>query len=145
MVIRTTMSLLFGMVFVTLPACGDDAKDQTEKLQGSWQMTKGVRGGQPVPVEKVEKIKVEITNDKIIIRDDSGERLATFKIDSTKKPAQFDITLANQEVPSLGIYKLVGDILTICSANSGESRPTEFESKEGSKTALLVLERQKKK
>jgi hypothetical protein len=42
-----------------------------------------------------------------------------------------------------GIYKLEGNRLVTCFALNGKDRPTEFESKKNSGTALQIFEKQK--
>ena len=42
-----------------------------------------------------------------------------------------------------GIYQIKDDELTICAKVFGMERPTEFVSKEGSSTVLLVLKKEK--
>ena len=125
-----------------------DKKDK-EKLQGTWNAVSGESGGKEdaeakehALVFKGDEFNVK-RGDKVIIK-------GTFKIDSSKKPKTIDMEIV--EAPgddtgktALGIYKLEGDDLTWCVDEPGSgNRPKEFASKEGTKTMLVKLKREKK-
>jgi uncharacterized protein (TIGR03067 family) len=68
---------------------------------------------------------------------------ANYKLDETKKPKEMTVTHDGKTM--LGIYKLEGDKLTVCIANEDDNtRPTEFVSKDGTQTMLIVMKREKK-
>jgi uncharacterized protein (TIGR03067 family) len=79
-----------------------------------------------------------------------------FKVDSSKKPKTIDMKVKEgskvKEGPddhegetARGIYQLEGDELTWCVNEPGsDNRPKEFATKEGTKTVLFKLKREKK-
>jgi len=70
----------------------------------------------------------------------------TYKLDLSEKPPKIDLTwaeFANKGKVDLGIYRLEGDKLTLCTSQIGKERPQAFEAKEGSGHTLLHLERAK--
>ena len=72
---------------------------------------------------------------------------AEYSIDASKKPKEFDLKVVDGQESERGtwkgIYDLKGDRLTLCLAPPNEDRPTEFVTKEGEKTILLKLKREK--
>ena len=81
---------------------------------------------------------------------DGGKVLveATFKLDPSKKPKTFDLTITsegdNKGKTQLGVYKIDGDTLMFCIAPFDGARPTEFASEKGSGRILTTYKRVKK-
>jgi uncharacterized protein (TIGR03067 family) len=76
----------------------------------------------------------------------SSEDTYTYKLDTSKKPAEIDLTITNGVFKGKtypGIYQLDGGTLKLCRNQPGQKRPTEFASKKGSDTMFLVLKRVK--
>jgi uncharacterized protein (TIGR03067 family) len=67
-------------------------------------------------------------------------------IDPAKEPKEIDLTRGegDKKQTILGIYKLEGETLTICTSSSGD-RPDEFSSRPGGRCLLRVLTRDKPK
>ena len=72
-------------------------------------------------------------------------------LDNSKKPAHMDMTQTarGKTETVLAIYKIEGDLLTICFSRGARGqpsseRPTGFESDEATKSDLLVLKRKVK-
>jgi uncharacterized protein (TIGR03067 family) len=145
---RTT--LLLAVVF--LAGAADGAKDESakdlEKMQGDWAADSLVRGGFPLPADDARAYFRTVKDDQYTVsRYSKVVGKGTFKIDATKKPKTIDSQPADPTgkiKPVLGIYELDGDKLTICNAEPGKERPTEFTSKEGSGNSLTVWLREKK-
>jgi hypothetical protein len=61
------------------------------------------------------------------------------QLDSGKNPKEIDVHW--KIIAWQGIYRLNGDDLTLCVRYAGEGRPTNFTTKPGSQTLLLVYKR----
>jgi uncharacterized protein (TIGR03067 family) len=135
------------------PARPGKARPDAEAIQGDWEVTSFMAEGKDAEGGEADKIKSAtwvFTKDKILIKLDGETREATYKLDPTRKPRTIDVKITKapggeegKKVPAL--YKLEGDSLTIClPIMNNTTRPTELETKEGSKQGLLVLKRKKK-
>lgn len=124
---------------VGLLLAADEAKDDKDKLKGTWKVESAERDGQPL--ERAKQDVITFADDKITIKRPNSTEEATFKLDSAKKPQEITITPSEGKEKMLGIYQLDGDTLKICISRS--ERPTEFSAKAGSQQVLLVFKRQK--
>jgi RNA polymerase sigma factor (sigma-70 family) len=139
-----------GFAYHLLATEADAKKTDTENIQGTWKVESIAMNGQEKDGkgELLKKSTFEITADKMLAKFDEGTKPSTYTLDPAAKPKMIDITPSEgdgkgQTVP--GIYKLEGDTLTICFPCGRQmERPTEFVSKEGSDTILIVLKREKK-
>ena len=122
----------------------DDKKKDEDKIQGVWAVESMERDGKQAPEEEGKDIKVTFGADgKVTFKMPDKEITGTYKLDAAKKPKTITLE-ATDEKTLYGIYKLEGDKLMICAAEgSADDRPTEFTTKEGSKSRLVVLKREK--
>jgi uncharacterized protein (TIGR03067 family) len=132
------MFLLAGAGKVATVHAGEDG--DREKIQGTWVVSAGEKEGQEAPAETLKDFTLTFTGDTFTHKMGGNERKGTFSLDSTKSPRE--ITLSHDGSNLSGIYTLEGDDLKMCVAH-GDERPTEFASKEGAKTMLLILKRKK--
>src|SRR5262249_16339103 len=117
-------------------------KDE-EKILGTWSIVSIEEGGKKGPEEAIKDTTVTFTADgKMIAKRGEQEQEFTFRLDPTQKIKEFNGTNAQGKTIN-GIYKLDGDMLTVCFDRAG-GRPTEFASPEGTKIVLEVLKREKK-
>ena len=121
---------------------GDAVPEELKKLEGTWHRVSFEFDGKTED-EDVKDARTVIKGNKVtfLIGDKTlGE--ATFSIDPTKKPKTMDsISISpNKGQKTLAIYELVGDNFKIC-ATTGDKRPLEFTTKEGSGCGLSVHKR----
>ena len=117
-----------------VPKAPDKAppKDDLKSLQGEWEMVSLEQRGQQAPAT----YRLTINGDKWLVGSVNGEAGAgasiTFKIDQSKTPKAIDLTakLGGEERMDQAIYKLEGDIFTVCRDWKAIVRPTEFKTTE---------------
>jgi RNA polymerase sigma factor (sigma-70 family) len=137
------------------------AKKDLELLQGTWNIDSMEWGGKSLPKELMTGYKFVFDGNKLsweaaigimsragkISAIDDAVHPCEFKIDPGQDPKQIDITLQLKrgDRTLLGIYEIKDDTLKVCyfASNNGR-RPTEFATKEGVNTGLIVLTRAKK-
>ncbi len=137
-------ALLVGACVLLVPALRADDKpgdSDKDKIQGTWEIVKGERGGQPIPEEEAKMIKITFAGDKLKIKHGDQEQEMTFKLHPDRKPKAIDVDMGDKV--GKGIYELKGDTLKIAHGEFGDPRPKEFSNKEGSKLHVVVLKRVK--
>jgi hypothetical protein len=115
-----------ALVLTGFALASDDAPKDAEKLQGAWTATSWKRGDAEFP--------------KGINRISSKGML---KIDAAKSTIDFIPEDGPAKGKSLlGIYKVEGDVLTLCFSAAGQARPKEFKTGDRN-TVLATYERKK--
>lgn len=121
-------------------------------MEGTWTVKKlDVNGKAFPPIAEGKEMVWKVSEKTIAIELDGKAILSlNFTTDTTTMPKILDMEVVqgNNDAPKgqklPAIYKLDGDDLTICvSTPETTDRPTQFETKEGSNTALIVLKRAK--
>jgi len=148
------MGLLFGVVALPLlfmPAflAADDKKDdavkeELKKFEGTWKIKSMEVGGQELPAEARDKMRLVFKGDKLTMKGaPDGDKETTFTIDPSKKPGHIDIQPPKGEKSALvGIYKFDNNMLVICGSEAG-ARPGDFTTKGGKDVGMMTLERLK--
>jgi uncharacterized protein (TIGR03067 family) len=134
-----------GMGLLSTAAAQD--KKELAKLEGKWEAVSVTVDGKAQEPEELKDRFLVIKGDKAMFMYKDKERgTSSMKIDPGKTPAQIDTTYEDGPAKGStlkGIYKLEGDTLTICYGGLNKDRPTEFASKPGSGTILIVQKRAK--
>ncbi len=128
----------------------DDAKQEKEKLQGTWKA---------VTVEERGQSKQDNGEHQLICAGDEfriqkGDQTiikGTFKLDPSQKPKAIDMEITedrqqkNVGKTALGIYLLSGHELKWCAAEPGTSeRPKEFSAPADTRHVLVTFKREPK-
>lgn len=154
---RLWMVLILGLLLTASSAAQDKDKDKTEdakekavkeemkKFDGTWDVIFLERAGQKLPMEKWKALNIQVifADKKMTWKMGGGSSEATYQIDPAKNPKEIDILGEKNTKPEKGIYKLEGDTLTLCASESGGDRPTEFVSRSGTSSMILVLKKAK--
>jgi uncharacterized protein (TIGR03067 family) len=148
--LRTFIVLtVFVLVGAALTAGSEARQTAVEKdlkrLAGTWEAVGAV-------VDGVKQEPRKGKGHRLVIRDDSYTLEAsskpfakgTLKVDPSKKPPALDLIpsegdVAGKTIPC--IYEIKGDELRVCVGRIDQSRPTEFDSKEGTKHMLNIYRR----
>jgi uncharacterized protein (TIGR03067 family) len=117
----------------TPPTFAEEPKGDLAKLQGSWASKVGPNKDIPIILTiKGGAIEVNVTRP-------GGEEIklkGEIKVDEKASPKTLDWAKLSarpgEEIPeNLGIYKLDGDTLIVCTGGPGNQRPTKFEAGDG--------------
>jgi uncharacterized protein (TIGR03067 family) len=141
-----------GLLVVGGPLlAGGDARDEAVKndrkrYEGTWQVVSLEVDGNKAAEEDAKKITVINKADGKWGIEVEGKVVArgTSEIDPTKKPKEVDLTVTegeNSGRTALGVYQFGEDARTVCLAQPGKERPTEFAAPAGSGHILAVLKR----
>jgi uncharacterized protein (TIGR03067 family) len=115
-------------------------KPDRELLQGTWAVATLEINGRAM----VAGSQIILKGDAFTTRSMGAEYEGTFRLDEAKSPKTIDMTFTKgpeKGNTALGIYKLDGDVWTICLTITAKVRPTKFETAQGSGLALESLKR----
>jgi uncharacterized protein (TIGR03067 family) len=126
----------------------EDVEKELARFQGSWRLIRYEAADKQAPPKDVlMRTRFTFTGNRLTVtQDDKNVDESTFKVDPSKAPRAINIYPTkgqSKDKVSEGIYVFDGDTLKICAAAPGQKRPAEFKSDPGSRTGVLVLERQK--
>lgn len=133
------------LVWATVLTATSGSDDELARHQGTWRVRSFVRDGMATPEEIATSIVRIVEKDHVVWKRE-GKSFAgtTVKLDPSTRPASIDVIPdggPNRDKASFGIYKLEGEILTICMADQGAARPKEFKAEKGSRHTLMVFDR----
>jgi uncharacterized protein (TIGR03067 family) len=115
-----------------------------QKLQGSWNVTSLEADGQKMPHAAFHGSQIVIEGDKFTSIAMGATYKGTIGINELKRPKAFDLVFTagpERGNRNLGIYKLEGDVWTICLNTRGGERPQKFATQADTEVALETLER----
>jgi uncharacterized protein (TIGR03067 family) len=113
-------------------------------IEGKWKLMSGEQNGQDEPAEDAKNSRLEIVGDQHSVTVGDLVMKGTHKLDTSQIPMTIDSadTAGPFENMSLkGIFKVEGDVFTICFAAPDAERPTEFTTKDGKATILHIWKR----
>jgi len=147
-------SLLVGVAVAIAAPAPKEAPTKKASIIGEWVGEKFVMSGKELPTAKgVKGMRFTFLEDgKFTIHGD-GEipESGTYKVAPKKDPPEIDLTSPTGKPSQMtpGIYKVEGDILTICftfalGGDKPAQRPTRLESPKNSDLILMQFKRAKK-
>lgn len=141
---RLLAVLVIGLLLAAADQKEEAVQAELKKLAGTWNVVSMERAGQKAPEEQLKAIdlRIVIQGNKLSAQAGKATSESTFVIDPGKQPRTIDTTDRNNKLEK-GIYRLEGDLLTICTSETGGERPTEFATKAGVAQLMFVLKRSK--
>lgn len=117
------------------------------ELTGMWQSVSYALDGKKASDDDMKKVQLvfDAEGNTKALNDGKLFIASSTKIDPMANPATIDITFTGGEGKggtALGIYKIDGDVLTICRSAPGKARPTEFTSEPGGGLTLMSYKHQ---
>jgi uncharacterized protein (TIGR03067 family) len=123
---------------------GADAKE-LEKFQGKWATAAVTVDGKKEDEDKDRFLVIKDAKATFLYKD-SERGSGSIKVDPGKSPGHIDFTYEDGPAKGTtlkGIYKFEKETLTVCYGGIGKDRPTEFASKAGSESILVVQKKAK--
>jgi uncharacterized protein (TIGR03067 family) len=123
-----------------------DTAKEMKKLVGTWVAVSAEYAGKPYSEDFAKKLKYVISEGKILTSWNGSEGTCTYELDISTNPKGIKTVAGSADAPGArchGIYQLDGDELIICLDSENAPRPTKFETKPKSQTALYKFKRQK--
>jgi uncharacterized protein (TIGR03067 family) len=123
-------------------------KKETPGIVGVWTLDKAEAAGMALPVGALGDLTLTFSEDGTMVARKGGQETAEngrYSHDPKKSPAEIDFVenrAGAKEMTVHGIYKIDGEMLTICMAPMG-ARPTKFESPAGGQVILFTFKRAK--
>ena len=150
---KTRTSKLRTMKPTGLATDDTAAKVEKAKLTGDLAKLQGTWEGMGGPNKDTHFTLILEGNKATLVFEAGGEQIKVngeFKLDEKAAPKTIDWTKftapgGDAIGDNMGIYKLEGDKLTLCSGGPGNERPTEFKEGDGGPPNLSVVTRVKDK
>jgi len=144
--VRGLLCFTVALALTTYVTAGDTAKNDQQKLQGTWTILAANEGGKTLLPTRVKGTKMVVAGNTVKVFEQDQQRDMTFQLDAAKEPKAIDLRITEGKrkgETSQGIYALEGDILKICFSLPGKARPVNFAPSQGSGEMLFVLKRAK--
>jgi uncharacterized protein (TIGR03067 family) len=138
---RLTLSMLVVLVALALAAVAFQAQPYQpgqDKLQGAWWLNRETREGSAMIPGGGPHLTVR---GHFFTSSDYSFNTGIYAIDATKAPRWIDFKYLPGGPTRRGIYRLEGEVLTICAARPGDPRPADFTIPPGSNRALRTYGR----
>ena len=128
-------------------AAGQDAEEDAETLQGSWQLVRSEQGALDDTWEVKDQLVIFEKDAFTLKQGDKVLLKGTFKLDITRSPKTIDITITEggpKGKTMLGIWEIDREGLRWCVAEPGaKDRPTAFATNRGSSDRRSSFEKHK--
>lgn len=127
------------------------SQDQPKNgLVGNWQVAAAEYEGAKTAADRIQGWKAVFTADRFTVRDgqDKTRYDLSYRVGAGTDTKAITFTVTGGDLKGQtteGIYKLDGDTLTICFAEPGGAKPTEFKTAAGSKQVCFSLKRSTEK
>lgn len=131
--------VLVVLAILSPTASAADDSDDLKLLAGTWKPTAADLGGNKIDAMVLEKATFVVEGENYSVSVNDFMEKGTFKLDPKKEPKALDFfpTQGNNNGKTfLCVYKIDGDVLTICYSLDTTTRPENFEPL--SNTLLLV-------
>jgi uncharacterized protein (TIGR03067 family) len=145
-VLKAVAAALIGLSLASGGAAGQKSADPLLEraradLQGTWKWQSAALAGDPFPAAEARLMAMTFKGDQVMPSSDPTD-IATFFPDASKSPATIDFVDRAKNVDR-GIYKIEGDVLTICMAlaQTGKPRPAAFESTRENGALLIAMKK----
>jgi uncharacterized protein (TIGR03067 family) len=139
--------MLAALILVLFADAPKVDKAELKRLQGKWSVMAHEHGGMKTPAKELASLVLEVKGAQMITHegDKLKEGTSIIALDPKAKPAAtLDLKVdTSDDAGKLvkAIWKRSGDTLTICVAEPGKDRPTEFEGKKDSGHTLMVFKK----
>lgn len=141
----TGLFLALALLLGAAEPANDDAQNDLNPLQGSWTMVLCFVNGEEIPADQVKTGELSVADNEYRPKLGTAATSSTIKVDSSKTPKEIDFTYTSgpQKGKTVkGIYKIVGDDLTVCRAlTERDDRPIDFAAPADSGRLLVVWKR----
>jgi uncharacterized protein (TIGR03067 family) len=134
---RSQVAALVGFCLVV----GGVAGQGDMQLEGTWLLVSMEKGGKKKDLAG-EGIYFIFGGGKLSLKKGDETKDGTYKVDTSKKPRQIDMTVEQKGIN--GVYEIKDGTLRMCVAEAGDPRPTAFKVAEDSKAMLISFSREKK-
>jgi uncharacterized protein (TIGR03067 family) len=116
-----------------------------QRLEGTWRVVGAEVEGTAIPPREYRDLSLTFKDGKFTARRGEEEpQQGAYAIDPGKNPREMDITRSNGPArgqKQLAIYQRTGNLLKICSCESGTERPTSFDTRGHPVWTMMTLRR----